>query len=115
MASVLRRDGHRVLELHDGADLQDYLSLLMFEEPEPPDDLLVVADLRMPAIDALTVLRTFRTIGQRPPFILITAFGDDETHSQASDLGALAVFDKPFDFDDLRGAVRAFGAARAVA
>ena len=33
--------------------------------------------------------------------ILITAFGDDETHSKANMLGAAAVFDKPFEIEDL--------------
>jgi DNA-binding NtrC family response regulator len=31
------------------------------------------------------------------PFILITAFGDDETHAQAKRFGATAVLDKPFE------------------
>jgi two-component system, response regulator, stage 0 sporulation protein F len=34
--------------------------------------------------------------------ILITAFGDPDTHAEAYELGALAVFNKPFDLDDLR-------------
>jgi DNA-binding response OmpR family regulator len=39
------------------------------------------------------------------PVILITAFGDDETHTEARRLGAAAVFNKPFEFDDLRTVV----------
>ena len=114
LSAVLRRDGHRVLELSDGADLHDDLALLFLDQAEPPDDLLVVADLRMPVMDGLTVMRSFRSHGHRPPFILITAFGDTDTHDQAASLGAVAVFDKPFDFDDLRGTVRAFAASRAL-
>ena len=34
--------------------------------------------------------------------------------AQAAALGAVAVFDKPFDFDDLCGTVRAFAASRAL-
>jgi CheY-like chemotaxis protein len=36
-----------------------------------------------------------------PPVILITAFGDEKTHEQAYLFGAAAVFDKPFDIEDL--------------
>lgn len=36
-----------------------------------------------------------------PPVILITAFGDESTHDQAKRLGAAAIFDKPFNIDDL--------------
>jgi hypothetical protein len=35
------------------------------------------------------------------PIILITAFGDPHIHADATRLGA-AVFEKPFDVDDLR-------------
>ncbi len=34
--------------------------------------------------------------------VLITAFGDPETHAEAYRLGADAVLDKPLDVDDLR-------------
>jgi ActR/RegA family two-component response regulator len=36
---------------------------------------------------------------------MITAFGDSATRRLAASLGAVAVFDKPFDVDDLRTAV----------
>lgn len=32
-----------------------------------------------------------------PPIILITAFGDEQTHIQARQLGAAASIDKPFE------------------
>ena len=36
-----------------------------------------------------------------PPIILITAFGDEETHAQGRLFGAAAVMDKPFDVTEL--------------
>ena len=42
-----------------------------------------------------------------PPIILITAFGDKETHMQAERLGAVALFDKPFDIDEMLKKVHA--------
>jgi DNA-binding NtrC family response regulator len=35
------------------------------------------------------------------PVILMTGFADDELRGDARRLGAAAVFDKPFDIDDL--------------
>jgi DNA-binding NtrC family response regulator len=41
-----------------------------------------------------------------PPTILITAFGDDETHAEAERYRVAAFFDKPFDIEDLLVKVR---------
>jgi two-component system, response regulator, stage 0 sporulation protein F len=106
LSAALRRDGHHVVELCDGADLFDDLTRLFVDQPQQSEHVLVVADLRMPVMDSLAVLRTFKMKGHRPPFILMTAFGDPGTHASALELGALAVFDKPFDVDDLRKAVK---------
>jgi DNA-binding response OmpR family regulator len=38
--------------------------------------------------------------------ILITAFGSELTHARAERLGAVAVLDKPFDFNELLVKVR---------
>jgi len=112
LCTVLRLDGHRVVELSDGADLFDNLQALLNQGPEERRTHLVVADLRMPVMDGLAVLRVFRARGLSQAFILMTAFGDPGTHAAAWELGALAVLDKPFDFGDLRRAVAAFAQAR---
>jgi two-component system response regulator (stage 0 sporulation protein F) len=78
----------------------------------PRDDVLVVADLRMPGTNSLNVLRELHTQGRRPPFILLTAFGGPGVYREARELGALAVFDKPFDFDLLRAEVKRVAAAQ---
>jgi DNA-binding response OmpR family regulator len=38
--------------------------------------------------------------------VLITAFGDEDTHIQTEKFGAAAMFDKPFEIDDLLAKVR---------
>ena len=43
--------------------------------------------------------------------ILMTAFGNSEAHSEAHQLNAIAVLNKPFDMDDLRIVIGSFGAA----
>jgi CheY-like chemotaxis protein len=112
LSAVLRRDGYRVVEMCDGMDLRENLTLHFVAGVQARGDILVVADLRMPLMDSLSVLRTLRGQGHRPPFILITAFGDPQTHADAKALDALAVLDKPFDFDDLRRTIREFASAR---
>ena len=60
----------------------------------------------MPGLGGLDVLAILRCADWNTPVILITAFGDEATHAEGRDLGALAVFDKPFGVDLLRSAVR---------
>lgn len=98
LASALRGDGHSVLEACDAAELRDRL----LTGPLPD---LVVSDVRMPGESGLDVLRWLRREGSEIPVVMITAFGDSETHSEAKACGVAAMFDKPFEIDDLRTAV----------
>jgi DNA-binding response OmpR family regulator len=102
LAVMLRSAGYRVSETGDGEALRSHLKQVVPAVPVPPPDLLVVSDLRLRGPDALTVLRELRDEGRVPRFILLTAFLSDEVYRSARDLGALAVFGKPFDYDDLR-------------
>jgi CheY-like chemotaxis protein len=61
----------------------------------------------MPGVFGLTILEGTRQRDGFPPIILITAFGDEETHAHAARLGAAAMFDKPFEIDDLLTKMRA--------
>lgn len=103
IGSVLRRDGYDVLELVDGAQLLEYLVRQSDRNADAPD--LIVSDIRMPGCTGLDVLAGVRRRDWATPVVLITAFGDRDTHEEAERLGAVAVFDKPFDLDDLRTAV----------
>ena len=102
----LRRAGYEVLECRDGMELLNQLGAFSF--PPRPDDIdAVISDIRMPGISGMEVLEALREVGHFPPVILITAFGDEETHLTAKRLGAVAVFDKPFDVEDLVEKIRA--------
>ena len=67
----------------------------------------------MPGCSGLDLLACLRHFDWNTPVILITAFGNAETHDQARRLGAFAVFDKPFDLADLETAVLNASPARA--
>ena len=104
LVSALRRDGYEVIEAHSGFNMLEEVGVLLQRGEGSPVDL-IISDHRMPGFLGLEILAGMRQAGFNLPFILITGFGDKETHEEAARLGATAVFDKPFDVDELRAAV----------
>ena len=102
VASVLEEVGYQVVEAADGLAL---LANVERARRERRDTFLVVTDIRMPGLTGLDVLAILRCANWPTPVILITAFGDEMSHSEGRELGATAVFDKPFDVHALRTAV----------
>jgi DNA-binding NtrC family response regulator len=101
LVSTLRKARCEVIEAGSGVQLWEAISRAGFgTAPELAIDL-IVSDVRMPGKSGLEVLSGLRRSADPTPVILITAFGDNETHCEAHRLGALAVFNKPFDLDDL--------------
>lgn len=101
----LRRDGHDVTEIADGASLLVRIAR-QYRIKEPAERLdLVVSDIRMPVIGGLAILKGLRDAHCTTPVILMTAFGDEATRREAETLGAV-LFDKPFKLGVLRQAVR---------
>jgi CheY-like chemotaxis protein len=105
IVASLRRDGYDVCEARSGAELLDHIgSSMLFADAYPAPDI-IISDIRMPGFTGLEVLAGLRDANWHTPIVLITAYGDEETYHEAERLGADAVFDKPFDVDDLRTAV----------
>jgi two-component system response regulator (stage 0 sporulation protein F) len=109
IASALRRDDHFVLEARDGPELLLEIGHAYWGDVPDSTPTVIISDLRMPGRDGLAVLRRLRDHPWCPPFILITGFGDESVHDEAARLGAHAVFDKPFDLDELRATVTRLG------
>ena len=112
IAVTLRRDGHFVLEAADGAALREHLDHVFWGDGADATPSLIITDVRMPGIDGMTMLKSLRHHPRRPAFIVVTAFGNAALHAEAAELGALRVFDKPFDLATLRGEVIAFARAQ---
>ena len=105
LATVLRRDGHHVTEARSGIELLDWVAAELDEHGSLDRFDLIISDIRLPGFSGLDMLASLRTAECPVPVVLITAFGDEATHAQAERLGAAAMFDKPFDVDDLRTTV----------
>lgn len=105
LVTMLRHAGYAVLEGHDGRQLMEWVPRLVASSTVHPPLDLIISDVRMPGCSALDVLREMRRVGASVPVMLITGFGDLELHAEALRLGAEAVYDKPFDPEELRDAV----------
>jgi CheY-like chemotaxis protein len=89
LRDMLRSTGAEIREATNGQDLLGCLA-----NGERFD--LVITDLRMPAPSGLQVILETRTAGNEIPFILITAFGDDETREAIREVPNAFMLDKPF-------------------
>lgn len=103
VAAVLQADGCEVVEARDLEHLADVVA----GYAEGPDSIaMIISDIRMPGLSGLELLAALRAARWSTPVLLITAFGSDETHAEATQLGAIAVLDKPFSLERLRALVR---------
>ena len=93
----LTKCSHLVVEANHGID---FLDLVKNPFQGQPWDL-IISDIRMPGVTGLEILEDIRRTGDATPVILITAFGDGESHARAKKLGISGFFDKPFILQDL--------------
>jgi two-component system, response regulator, stage 0 sporulation protein F len=106
IAAGLRAAGHEVIDVGNGDLVKAYFEeCLELDLPKPRIHVLV-SDIRMPGQTGLNLLEYLRSIGADMPTILVTAFGDPETHELARKLGARAVLNKPFDLEMLEKTLR---------
>lgn len=100
IASTLRKAGYNVTMCANGINLLSSLRATLFGEQGESYEL-IITDIRMPGVTGMEILAGLNKAGDAPPVILITAFGDAETHREAADLGAVTVLDKPFEMGEL--------------
>lgn len=64
--------------------------------------ILILSDINMPGMSGLDMLPSMRAERPDVPIIMITAYGDAETHRRAIERGAEGLLTKPIDFSALR-------------
>jgi DNA-binding NtrC family response regulator len=98
LREILSSGGIEVDEAEDGA-----AALARFEASPVP---LVIADLRMPRMGGMELLRRLSARAPAPRVVLITAHGSERQAVEAMKAGAWDYFRKPFENDELLAVVR---------
>jgi DNA-binding NtrC family response regulator len=97
LSAQLRRQGHDVVAVDDGAAAMTRLDEDVFH--------VVVSDLKMPQVGGLELLRWVRDHHPGLPVILITAHGTVDSAVEALKQGAFDYITKPFDQAELQQVV----------
>ena len=105
VAVVLRQDGCEVVEVDSGVAMLRRIESTLWRDAAEYFDV-IVSDIHMPDVTALEVLSNLRYRNIATPVILMTAYGNDQAHNDTRALGAVALLDKPLDWNLLRAAVR---------
>jgi DNA-binding response OmpR family regulator len=100
LAEALEGKGYEVTQCGDGLSLVGRIGDILAPEHGNSYDILV-SDIRLPGFTGLEILSGLAEEPLTPPVVLITAFGDEETHAEAERLGAAALLDKPFEIERL--------------
>ena len=133
VTTVAPREGRqRVLVVDDEASIRDLLAktlaLAEYDVDTAPDGAhaldrlreargdydLVIADLRMPGMDGLTVIREAKRYKADLPVIIITGYSTESSAIEAVNLGVAGYLTKPFRVPQvLAAAAKALGASAA--
>jgi excisionase family DNA binding protein len=129
-SSPVRTTRQRVLVVDDEASIRDLLSktlaLAEYDVDTAPDGTtaldrmrafnydLLIADLKMPGMDGLTLIRQAKRIKADLPVIIITGFSTESSAIEAVNLGVAGYLTKPFRVPQvLAAASKALGAPAA--
>ena len=129
-ATPVRSARQRVLVVDDEASIRDLLAktlaLAEYDVDVAPDGRsalermrmypydLLIADLKMPGMDGLTVIREAKRIKADLPVIIITGFSTESSAIEAVNLGVAGYLTKPFRVPQvLAAASKALGAPAA--
>lgn len=97
-SQVLRRAGCRVTTT---SDVHQALALVQESEFD-----VLIADLKMPKMDGLQLLKAVRRVDPDLPVVMITGYATVETAVESIKAGAVDYIPKPFEPDQLRQVIR---------
>jgi two-component system response regulator AtoC len=98
LKEVLQKEGYTIDEAKTGQEALTQARAFPFD--------VVLADLRLPDVDGIEVLRTLHALDSDLPVIVMTAFGSMETAVEAIRDGAYDYISKPFNLTEVRLTVR---------
>ena len=98
LKEVLSNWGYAVTTAYGGPEA------LRFAKSEPFE--VVLADIRMPDVGGLQVLREIRQLRPLTQVVMMTGFGSVDTAVEAMKAGAFDYVSKPFKFDEIRLTLR---------
>jgi len=97
----LELEGHRVVDLEDGFELEDYLELSNRQVSRRLQPDVIVTDEQMPGRTGLEVLREARSQGLTCPCVVISGFADETLRAAVEKLAPAFVLRKPFDLEEV--------------
>ncbi|MEK8130802.1 response regulator [Paenibacillus filicis] len=97
LMEVFNSEGYETFQASNGK-----LALEIVRNSSPD---LVLLDMKIPGMDGLDILKHIKSIDASIKVIMMTAYGELDMIKEATDLGAIMHFTKPFDIDELRQAV----------
>jgi len=98
LADELRREGYEVTEASDGGE-----AVLACRRAE---FAVILMDKNMPGPSGLDLLPGFRRTYPRTHIIMMTAFGDVPSYTEATEKGAADYLFKPFRIEEMKTAIR---------
>lgn len=105
LCEALGADGYEVFSVANGVIAVSDILARESAGWAVPD--LIVTDIRLPGYSGIQILEMLRRRGCAIPAIVMSGFGAADLRGRTDELGILALFEKPFDFDELRAVVRA--------
>ncbi|CAM3777706.1 MULTISPECIES: response regulator [Paenibacillus] len=97
LVEVFSSEGYETFQAANGKAALEIVKL------HAPD--LVLLDMKIPGMDGLEILKHIKQMNPDIKVIMMTAYGELDMIKEATDLGALMHFTKPFDIDEMRQAV----------
>jgi two-component system response regulator AtoC len=104
IAAALRADGYEVVEAANGIELLDAIATGLISRRREDTFDVVLSDVRMPRVNGIDVVTRLRRAKWSVPVVIMTASGDETFLAHLRELG-IRLLEKPFDLDDLRGAI----------
>ena len=107
LCEVLEANGYAPYAVADGSAAREVLG-------RDGGYRIVIADLRMPRESGLDLLRKLRQQNSQHELILMSSFMSGAERKAAKELGARALLDKPFQFNELLQAIAELAAPNAI-